>query len=395
MSHQTVFFAGSTGIAQLATICIYVLTARLSSVAEYGGVVSSVALAMTIAGFIDFGSNSLWVREISAARKAATEFSGAALTKGIIAAAVAAMWAAVAALAGLSVGAAIAGTIVFAVVVSQSSAVPIRGALETHMLSVGVIVDRIIALVVYFALLASQVAPAVAMVVGLAAGPIAGALTNASITRPLERLRAWSVPANPWHGARYLGLASIAVSAQSMDTPLLTSIAGADASGIYGSVSRWTQPMGLLSSAFATTVGPFIAQAGTVRRAWLALRRAMWLPGLAIAICGLIAALAPVLVPLVLGARYADAVPVLQLVALAALLSVLAQPLFTTLQYLSKERVAARLLGCAVAIQLLLIALLGSSMGALGAALASVSSQLIIVVLSAFAVMKMKVEPDE
>lgn len=394
-ARQTVFFAGSTGVAQLATICVYVLTARLSPLPDFGATVAAVALAMTLAGFVDFGSNNLWVREVSAARRPAAAFSARAMGKALVALVVSIAWMIGALTLGLGMHVMLAGLIVTSVVVSQTSAVPIRGALATHLLSVGVVLDRAIALTMYFVLLLAHVTPVVAMTVSLATGPLVGCITNVLLSRRHNGFEFAARIENPWKGSRHLGIAATAISAQTLDTPLLTAVGGVDASGLYGSVSRWTQPMGLLSSAFATTAGPFIARAGSVRRAWTGLRRALWLPGLAVLFCVLIAVLAPTVVPMVLGARYADAAPVLQLVSLAAVLSILAQPLFTTLQYLSRERTAAWILVSAVSTQLVLVVLLGSVLGAVGAAIASGVAQLVIVVFSLVAVMRIKDQTDE
>jgi hypothetical protein len=120
---------------------------------------------------------------------------------------------------------------------------------------------------------------------------------------------------NPWSGARNFGLAGVANSAQTLDLPLLTLVGGPVASGLYGAVSRWTQPMSLLATAFASASAPFAANAGTMRGALASLRRGLWMPVAAIVLALTVFALSPWIVDLLLGQTYEGSAAVLRIAA--------------------------------------------------------------------------------
>ena len=82
---QAMALAASTGIAQILVAVIYVVAARDSAPAQYGLIVAAIALGVVAAGFLDFGTNTLWVRELATGRMSAEQFGARLLGKLLIA----------------------------------------------------------------------------------------------------------------------------------------------------------------------------------------------------------------------------------------------------------------------------------------------------------------------
>src|SRR5690606_11988229 len=135
-----------------------------------------------------------------------------------------------------------------------------------------------------------------------------------------------------WQGSGAYGVTSLAISAQQLDVAILGQVAGAVPAGIYSSVNRWTQPMGLIASSFAGAATPFVAGAESWRAGLRYALSALWLLGLAVLVCAVMAIIAPFVVPWLLGDAYLPATPVLRMLAIACVPMVLSQPLFVVLQ---------------------------------------------------------------
>ncbi len=65
MAHQAVLLAGATGLSQVLVAVLYLFAARGVGPGAFGSVVSAVALGTAAAGFIDFGTNNHWTRELA------------------------------------------------------------------------------------------------------------------------------------------------------------------------------------------------------------------------------------------------------------------------------------------------------------------------------------------
>lgn len=379
---QAVFLAGATGIAQILVAVIYLVAARGSDPKALGLAVAAIALGTSAAGYIDFGTNSHWVREIARGTMGHRELSYRLFGKLALAAAAGVLWAVATIWLLPSSQLWIAAPVMWAILANQTLQVPLRGATRGDLAAVVVIADRVVAACAFFALIAVGARPTTVLWVSISFGSTTAAILAWFLARPSHRpapLVSWRI--NPWSGAGYFGLASIANSTQGLDLPLLSLVSGPTPVGIYGAVSRWTQPMGLLAGAFASASAPFVARSHDIVAAWKHLRRGLWMPGLAILLAVGVFLGAPWIVQFLLGPAYAGSGDVLRVLALVSIPSIISQPTIGALQALGRDRFVAFAMMATVAMQLALVALLGSLYGAFGAALASLAMQVALLAL--------------
>ncbi|KRF05093.1 hypothetical protein ASH00_11670 [Arthrobacter sp. Soil782] len=373
---QALFLAVSAGLAQLTIALIFALAARATDPASLGIVVSAMALGVALAGLTDFGTNSYWVRGIARGVMQTREL-GILLISKIAIGLVASVCLAVS-LAIVVPGTLLwtAGLLGFATLVGQAAQTPLRGAALGHLASIVVIFDRCSAVLAYFISTALGVPAPEALVVALFVGPIGSAVLARYLTPSSRRPHARPFAFRwPWSGARNFGVSSSFIAIQTMDVIILSALAAPSAAGIYGAVNKWVQPVTILAASFASASAPFIARTTHARESWKILRQAVWIPVVAVGGSCCLALLAPWLVVTVLGEAYESAGIVLTILALAAIPGVLNQPLFVALQYLGRDRAAAFVLSFLVVLQLVLVALLAPSLGAVACALAVLSSQ--------------------
>ncbi|MFE9956945.1 lipopolysaccharide biosynthesis protein [Micromonospora sp. NPDC005299] len=366
---QAVMLAFASGLAQLLVAGVYILAARGTAPADFGVVVTSVAIGTAGAGLLDLGTNAFWMRELSRNAIAPSDLGARVRTKLAVGALVAASW-------GITVAwfqptLSIAGAILFAVAASQTMLVPLRATKRGGTVALLLVLERLVAVAVFALLTLSGASTQLSLWISLAVGSISMAVVAYSIQARHSRLRLTGRGfANPWRGTRHYGLSSLALSAQQFDLPILGAVAGATAAGIYGGVNRWTQPMGLLATAFSSAAAPFVAGATDWKSARQHVMRAAWVLALGIAACCVIILVAPKVVEMLLGQEYAGSAPVLRWLAAGTVLTTLNQPLASFLQSRAHEDMVAYVLVGSVAMQLCLVVALGSTMGAEGAAVA-------------------------
>lgn len=376
---QAIALAGSTGAAQAIMAVLYIFTARTAAPSEFGLVVSAIALGTTAVGILDFGTNSYWVRELASNRLDVSLLGRRMASKLLCAAAVLAAWTAATLIFFPSTPLWMAGPVAMSVVLSQSCQVPLRGLGRGDLVAIATLVDKAVAITLFLALAFAGATPISILWLCLCIGGISSAvlcwqLTPQSSRASLVLLR----PTNPWRASGHYGIASVAITAQSLDIPVLTLFGGPGAAGIYAAVSRWTQPMGLLASAFSSASAPHIAKAYTAREAWRIARKSLWLLGVAIALCVVTAIFAPNIVVTLIGPNYSGSADVLRVLAFATVLSIANQPLYVFLQARGFDKPIAMITVLSVVAQLALVALLAGSLNALGASFASFFTQLIL-----------------
>lgn len=396
LASQAVTMAGASAVAQAVNALVFVAVARGTSPADFGVVVAVLGVAAAAAGAIDFGSNTLWIREMAAGRLPVEVYE-----ERLTAKLVAGLAAAVLVTAGLFASGAdrrwlMGAPVALASVFEQASLVRLSAAAQGQRVALALVVDKLVAGVVLASVLGGGHRPADWLWLCLALGTVAGGFVALVLARDGEtrpRLRLARV--NPWRGARSYGLYGLAVSAQSLDVTVMGAIGGSIAAGLYGAVNRWTQPMGLLAAAFASASVPFVARARSGREALAVVRRAAWLPLSAVGGCTVVAVAAPQLVDLVLGESYEGAAVVLRLLAGAALVSVLNQPLAAFLQARGHEAGVARGMVVVLAVHLGLLAVFVPRLGVLGAGLASIAAQvcLLVMLVGSFARLHREVTP--
>jgi len=378
---QAILLAGATGIAQLITALIFVIAARSTDPAQFGTVVAAMALGTSFVGFVDFGTNGYWVRELARKKLNVEEFGQRLTTKVLVAGIISIL------LGGASYVIApesnywMAAPVGFALFVNQSAQVPLRGMARTELISFSVLLDRTIAFGILVLLIAIGFDAYSSLWMCLTVGSLSAAVLGWRLTpaamRPVLKL---NLRANPWRGAGFYGLSTAAVSAQTLDLPLLALSGGPLAAGLYGAVNRWTQPLGLLVTAFASASAPFVARSGSWGEAWLHVRKALWVPLAAIVGCIVVAAFAPLAVRFLLGNAYEDSATVLRILALAMVPVIVNQPLAGFLQSMGHDKGVSVIIMISVVAQLASVFVLGMLLGAVGAAIGFAILQLAIMV---------------
>ncbi|WP_406636665.1 lipopolysaccharide biosynthesis protein [Pseudarthrobacter quantipunctorum] len=376
---QAVALALTAGCAQIIVALLYIISARSTEPENFGLVVTAIAVGTTAVGFLDFGTNSLWVREIASSRLDPRTLGRKIASKLLYAFAALGVSTTLTAMFFGPTNIWMAGPVAMCLLVSQSIQVPLRGHGRGDLVALANLIDKLTAACIFALLLALNVVPSMALWVCLAAGALSSALFAWKIT-PRENRGRLSLRrlVNPWAGSRHYGVANVAITAQSLDIPAMTIFGGPGAAGIYAAVSRWTQPMGLLASAFSSASAPHVARASSLREAWIVARRSSWLLVTAMALSLAVAAFAPVVVDLLIGPDYAGSADVLRIMALTTIVGIANQPLFVFLQSRGFDKPVAVITVAGIIIQLGLVVILSNQFSAVGAAVAFACSQLFL-----------------
>lgn len=367
---QSFALAGASALAQVVTALIYLIVARRVPPADLGRISAAVALGATVAGVADFGTSSLWVRDVLTGRRELAAIPRLGAGKIVVVGSAAAL------LIGASVADIIpryfatAGIVALATAWAQWGQMPLRFALRSELIGWAMLVDRLAVAVVYIVMVSVDVWDGVALPTALAAGAVVDQIVCRHLcpeeTRVVIR---FDRPAWPYRESTHFGIQSLALTAQSLDTVILNWGGGAFATGIYSAVNRWTQPMGLLVGAFTQASVPYVARDQHWPTSWRRMKHAVWMPVGAAAIAGVVAIVSPWVVGFLLGPAYADSGAVLTVICIGLLASILDQPLAAFLQALGHERWVSRVIVVSVVVELGLVALLAAPMGAMGGAL--------------------------
>lgn len=382
LSVQAMTYSVAGGLSQILVSIAYLLTARNSTPAEFGAVVSATAVGTVLAGLIDFGANSYWTRESANGRMTAAALSSQAGGKAIVAVSVAAVLGTVGAMMGSAYW--FAAPLAVSITLSQTITVPLRARQLPARVLVATLTDKSVCLAVLLVAMSVGVQPGTALWVSLVTGSLVGSSLAAVATPRGSRLAPWSHrPRFPWRESRHFGVFGVAVGLQGLDVTVLERAAGAASAGDYGAVSRWTQPLTLVARSFATALGPVAARSTTTADAWQQLKRAAWLWILALLGAGSVFMFAPLIVGTLLGSEYQSSVDVLRLLAIVAAFSILNQPLISLLQARGFDGTIAMMMACVVTAQFAILVPATLEFGALGAAFASLVSQFILFVAAA------------
>ncbi|WP_433802777.1 lipopolysaccharide biosynthesis protein [Actinomycetospora sp. CA-084318] len=178
------------------------------------------------------------------------------------------------------------------------------------------------------------------------------------------------------------GMATLAVSAQQLDTPLVTAGDGAYEGGLYAAAGRLIGPLNFLANSVGLVAGPWLARAGTDPTALRGEERRVLRVSLALCLAPLLlAVVGPPVIPLLLGEQYRSSGTVFAVLAVGAVIVTLNQPFAVILQNRGRPQTVA--VGIAIGLGVGLVATFVLSMlgGAVWAAVGYVISQLVIFVL--------------
>ncbi|WP_349269652.1 lipopolysaccharide biosynthesis protein [Mycolicibacterium parafortuitum] len=378
-------------LGQLLTAGIYLIAARGTDPAAFGRVVAAIGVGLLAISLLEFGTNTLWLRELAAGRIGVDEY-GTRLTGKIAVNLIVGLFS-FAILSAQHFGTAVLLTVPYCFSIQLATAINVgnRAAGLPHRIGWFTVADRLTAVVMLLVLMGIGVPAEVAMMIGLTLGGFTNAVISFFCMPVQFRPRFRFSRGNPWKGTGAFGAFGIATSVQSLDVTVLAVAGGAASAGLYGAVTRWTQPMMLLASAVAQVLAPLIAASSSNRAAIQKAFQQAWVLCLAVTGCIGVAFFAPTLVSLLLGEEYADSGTVLRLLAIATIPAVMNQPLIALLQLRGLQRAVAISWGLVALGQVAMIAITAGTYGALAAAYSSLFAQTILfVVLGGLSATKLK-----
>jgi O-antigen/teichoic acid export membrane protein len=335
-----------------------------------------MGVAFVAIGFADFGINSLTIRTLAQAGGRVTDFTTTLGAKVGVACVLGAGWCAGAGVLALRRHEMVAlfaiGGYIAASVVTATLMVPLR--VEERMTEVAIIglAEKGVALagtlLVFVQPHSGLWIPAVATAAG---GLVATLLAIVIIDPAYRRVQRASVAqlVALWKDALSFGAVGAAACVARVDVVLVSLFAGGIAAGVYAAPARLTGFFGVIPVAFASALYPYVLAADDrssagrdVVRGVIGVIAVMLLP------LGAVFALAPVIVPLVLGGAYAESAPVLRVALVTVVLGAVNQPLAMFLQAEGEEKFVALLVAATTIFGLGAIAIGAAVGGPLGAA---------------------------
>jgi hypothetical protein len=160
------------------------------------------------------------------------------------------------------------------------------------------------------------------------------------------------------------GLYNLAIAALTLDLPLYALAAGSTKASAVAAVSRWVSPLGSLSNGYTSAAYGAMASADSDLAATKVFRDSKMAVLLLLSAVLSLVAVAPLLVDVTLGDRYAGSSLVLRLLALSALPSALVGSLVTLLQARGHHRLVSRVHVVWAGCYLVLVALFSPLFGA-------------------------------
>ena len=376
LNSQALWLTVGTGAALIAGSILHILTARSIGPSDYGVVATAISLGVAGVGFLDLGANTYWIRELASQRITERDLQARASSKiGIVLLVAAAVSAGAALIEPAFIA---AGAILLSASIVQVVLIPLRAARQGATVGWLTVTGRVFSLITFIAMHFFGLWPGMALWTSLVAGDLVLVICTYAVTPPASRLRFRVSPfRNPWSGTRWFAIYSVSTSGYQLDLPILTALSGPTAGGVYGSVNKWIQPLLIPIGAFAAAAAPFFAAEQRVRALRGEIVKASWILIAALLLNLVVILNAPKLVNLLLGENFISAVPVLRLLALAMLLNIFTQPLLVALQSRHYDSLAAWVVLVGVVTQLIAVALLAPTVGALGAGIGVLLGQVV------------------
>ena len=375
--------AGSLVAGQVVLGVTYVVGARTITPATLGLVATCAAIGQVAAMVFDAGLVNYSVRETAAGRLPAARSRAlvAAKRPGTV------LLLAVGLVAGLLLAPTPASGVLLALVgpavwEAQTANGLLRADERFTVASAGQLLGRVAGLLLALALVplgAGELSLAAALPASFV---VEAVLDRVFLGRAAQRRRpARELVAHQREAVGY-GLASLAVSAQQLDTPLVTAGAGAAQAGLYAAGGRLIGPLTFLASSLGLVAAPWLARAAGDDERLRAEERRVIRVGVVLAAAPLVAAVAgPPLIPLLLGPEYAASGTVFAVLALGAVVVTLNQPFAVIAQSRGRQRAVAGAIAVGLGTGLVATFVLSLVGGAVPAAVGYVVSQLIIFTL--------------
>mgnify|MGYP000131352218 CR=1 FL=1 len=356
-----------SGISSGISAVFLITYARATTPADFGHQFVLLNASLIAAALADFGHNTKFARDLS---------------KGVI---TIGYWlVSTVHKIGISIGVAVLGCIFSAVLggpfavehwllmissfIVTSLYVPMRATFKVVAVGTLQLIERCLQLVSFLSLSAWGERPSLIHIFLFANGitllAACGYLARKSLlTRSGNSTFTW-----PWRGTLALGAGGILPLIQNLDVNVLGLVAGPAATGSYSAVMRWTNSMGIAASAYSQAALPWMARVRTEPENLRKLASASWMLLASCVACLAISLFGSQIVHLLLGADYVAAGAALSWLALGMIPAIVNQPLAGFLQVNHREAYVFGAVGACVLLQLVLVAVLGRSGGAQGAA---------------------------
>lgn len=386
---NTIVLSGSSVLAQGLLALTFWLVARSLTPAELGSVTAAIGVATLLLTALDFGINSLTIRQLARNPHDLEVFSSTLGAKVVTSGGVGLAWM-------LVVGAvAIANPAWWSLVplgayialsdIASTLTVVARSREQMHISAITQIVQKAACLIATSAALYLLADVRYAFPLGLVLGSAASVGVAIYLLDPECRTISRPTPgsiAHLWRTSAGFGWSGLAAQVQRVDIAIVAALAGPAAAGLYAAPSRLTNLLTILPTALSAALFPRVAGAsgrgGKARRdVLMAIGFTLALSTLAMAI---IFSLADWIVPLLLGDDYRDSVPVLRAFLIGLVCMCANAPLAALLQAEGYERYVAKVVGAASIVGLIAIAIGALSYGAVGAAAGYIALQICILV---------------
>ncbi len=385
---NSVFLSAGFALAQGFTALAYLITARSVGPSAFGQVAAYVGGAMLLVAAGDFGFTSWVIRELARTDSRDT-FATTLGVRAVIAGSIGLLWIIVTiptAAAGITpwyatvLGLWIAASLLWATLLA-----PLQANERMHEVAAVTALERLVLLaVVGLGTLAAF--PAAALAIGLSAGGIASALFAILLVEPsargIQRPRVRDIRA-ALGASKGFALSSLAIQAQRLDVAIVGLASGSYTAGIYAAPARLTNALGILPTAFSTSLFPRAAkQRGAIWTAEL-LQPLAALLLVMVAITTPIFIFAPTLAETILGQQYRSSGDVLQIILIGMIVASANQPIAMTYQARGLEQFVAKAIAAGSSFGLGTIAIGAILGGAKGAAFGFIAHQVTVLAVLA------------
>jgi O-antigen/teichoic acid export membrane protein len=389
--------AGALAVSQIITGVSYVVAARSIGPANLGLIATCVSIGVIGSTVFDAGLTSLLVREVASGKLTMPQARGVVRAKRrlafvLLVPELVACWA----IAPTPASGLLLGTLGIAMWEAQTANALLRAQELFSRASIGQLAGRTGGFLVVVVLVAVGTP-----VSGLAAGIVVSFAAEAVLGRVFlgrsnAKAHSQREVLSLYREAIGYGLAWLAVSAQQLDTPLVTLGAGATGGGLYAAAGRLLGPLSFLASSLGFVGAPWLARAmqepGKLRsEEGRVLRIAAVLTVAPLAA----AALGPFLIPLVLGSQYESSGTVFVILALGSVISTMNQPLAIIIQNRGHQQVVALAIAVGLGTGLVVTYVLAVVGGATLAAIGFTISQLYILGHLSLAVRRLRRSSEE
>jgi O-antigen/teichoic acid export membrane protein len=379
LSLQTVILAVSSVYSAIVTALIMLIAARNSNPEVFGEVAVSIAAAVTLIGLADFGTNQLWLRNLTNGTLQINDFRSR-LTWKILFVTISACVLILISLCHVKLHLQILITVAIGYFsfLNLNFQISLRAIGRSDIVAYLIVIERTISLLGMVILIFIGLTASTALWLAMVLSSIIATIIAAVVTPKSARfIPSWQNYSNPWSGSLSFGLTGFASSLNGLELSLISSVLGNYAAGVYGAVGRWVQPLYIIVSSFAASSGPFIANAQNIHSAFAVIKKSLWIPLTSIAGSIALFIFTPQIVDLLLGPAYAESVSVLRLLAIGSIPGFFNQIVLILLQFAGHEKSVALILLPMAFLQILMILFLSSIFGIQGAAFSYVFIQVL------------------